>query len=70
MGVVVSKDRLRPYSRVQHSDTDDCFTSINLETGSSNGMHLDRVPATSQRRWQKMFTGAQQHRFAPQGDGR
>lgn len=68
MGIVVSKDKLRPYSRVQQ--TDDCFTSINLEAGSSNGMHLDRVPATSQRRWQKVFGGAQQHRFAPQGDGR
>lgn len=70
MGIVVTKDKLRPYSRIDQSDNDDCFTSINLEMGSSNGMHLDRVPATSQRRWEKMLNGTQQHRLAPQGDGR
>lgn len=70
MGIVVTKDSLRPYNMVPQTRDDDGFTSINLEDPSTNGMYINRVPATTTKRWQEVFRGTKQHRLSSQRNGR
>ena len=70
MGIVVTKDSLRPYSMVPQTRDDDGFTSINLEDPPINGMYIDRVPATTTKRWKEVFRGTKQHRLSSKGNGR
>lgn len=61
MGIVVTKDSLRPYNRIS---TVDEHHSINMELGESNGVSSITSKNFSKQRWDKMFNKSQNNRFA------
>lgn len=72
MGIAVSKNRLRPYTSIptQETDPESLQTTINIEVSVPNGMPAVGLQKFESKRWNKMFTGTKQHRFAPQGNGK
>lgn len=59
MGIVVTKESLRPYKSIS---TVDEHHSINMELGESNG--VSSLKNFSEQRWNQMFSKSQNNRFA------
>ena len=64
MGIVVTKESLRPYNRIS---TVDEHHSINMELGESNG--VSSLKNFSEQRWNQMFSKSQNNRFAVTRNG-
>ncbi len=60
MGIVVTKESLRPYKQIS---TVDEHHSINMELGESNGVSSIVSKNFSQQRWNQMFSKSKNYRF-------
>ena len=65
MGIIVSKESLRPYHSISTVDETE-FHSINMELGQTNGMSVGKE--FHKKRWNQMFRKSQNDRFSSTGD--
>ena len=72
MGIVVTKDSLRPYTNVptEEADPEMGHTSINVSVPFPNGVSSKHAQTFTSQRWETVLGRAQSNRQPLKGNGR